>query len=203
MRYALRAGHVHSSKLAFLGARCTNVHLLPKCTLLAHKFSTRTSSAVTPVEKLIVDTIKVVSTFILQYQDAQSNFCVFTYRLRGLSHSRHICSFVCRILERATIQTPRMQYLGAKGISSRVLRSVRCSVKYVSDYTEATQQITNDGVDQQLLAVWLLSQWLNFGLSKRIRIVELGPGRGTLMADILRVSCLVRHRQYDWKLSNR
>lgn len=39
----------------------------------------------------------------------------------------------------------------------------------------------------KLLAVWLLSQWLNFGKSKPIKLVELGPGRGTLMADILRV----------------
>ncbi|KAI0342727.1 DUF185-domain-containing protein [Trametopsis cervina] len=50
--------------------------------------------------------------------------------------------------------------------------------------------ITSPEISQvfgELLAIWLLSQWLNTGRSKPIRLVELGPGRGTLMADILRV----------------
>ncbi|KIJ66938.1 hypothetical protein HYDPIDRAFT_85910 [Hydnomerulius pinastri MD-312] len=39
----------------------------------------------------------------------------------------------------------------------------------------------------ELLAVWMLEQWLNTAGSKPFRIVELGPGRGTLMDDMLRV----------------
>jgi len=39
----------------------------------------------------------------------------------------------------------------------------------------------------QLVGVWLLSQWMKAGQSRNIRLVELGPGRGTLMDDILRV----------------
>ena len=48
----------------------------------------------------------------------------------------------------------------------------------------------NKQVEQhmKLIAVWLLSHWMNFGRSKTIRLVELGPGRGTLMSDVLRVS---------------
>ncbi|EKM58429.1 uncharacterized protein PHACADRAFT_140351 [Phanerochaete carnosa HHB-10118-sp] len=38
----------------------------------------------------------------------------------------------------------------------------------------------------ELVAIWSLSQWMHFGQRKPIRLVELGPGRGTLMADILR-----------------
>ncbi|TFK46075.1 DUF185-domain-containing protein [Heliocybe sulcata] len=38
----------------------------------------------------------------------------------------------------------------------------------------------------ELLGVWLLSQWMQAGQDQRIRLVELGPGRGTLMEDILR-----------------
>lgn len=34
----------------------------------------------------------------------------------------------------------------------------------------------------------MLSQWVKDGKPKSIRLVELGPGRGTLMADMLRVS---------------
>ncbi|KAJ3549004.1 hypothetical protein NM688_g5227 [Phlebia brevispora] len=50
--------------------------------------------------------------------------------------------------------------------------------------------ITSPEISQvfgEIVAVWLLSQWMNFGRSRKIRLVELGPGRGTLMADILRV----------------
>ena len=43
----------------------------------------------------------------------------------------------------------------------------------------------------KLVAIWMLSHWLNFGRSKTIRLVELGPGRGTLMADVLRVSVML------------
>ncbi|KAG7451355.1 DUF185-domain-containing protein [Guyanagaster necrorhizus] len=50
--------------------------------------------------------------------------------------------------------------------------------------------ITSPEISQvfgELVAIWLLSQWQNAGASHSIRLVELGPGRGTLMADILRV----------------
>lgn len=33
-----------------------------------------------------------------------------------------------------------------------------------------------------------MTQWLAQGGPQRVRIVELGPGRGTLLADVLRVS---------------
>ncbi|KAK7460399.1 hypothetical protein VKT23_009121 [Stygiomarasmius scandens] len=36
-----------------------------------------------------------------------------------------------------------------------------------------------------MIAVWLFSQWLGAGSPESLRLVELGPGRGTLMADIL------------------
>ncbi|KAL6301350.1 S-adenosyl-L-methionine-dependent methyltransferase [Sparassis latifolia] len=37
----------------------------------------------------------------------------------------------------------------------------------------------------ELVGIWLLSQWLHTGASRKIRLIELGPGRGTLMKDIL------------------
>ncbi|KAJ7112003.1 DUF185-domain-containing protein [Mycena epipterygia] len=39
----------------------------------------------------------------------------------------------------------------------------------------------------ELLGVWLMTQW-NHSSKRRIRIIELGPGRGTLMHDVLRVA---------------
>ena len=37
------------------------------------------------------------------------------------------------------------------------------------------------------MGIWLLSQYLNSGARHDIQLVELGPGKGTLMDDILRV----------------
>ena len=39
----------------------------------------------------------------------------------------------------------------------------------------------------QLLAVWVLSDWMNSGQPSNCQLVELGPGRGTLLKDMLRV----------------
>ncbi|KAI0768010.1 DUF185-domain-containing protein [Trametes elegans] len=50
--------------------------------------------------------------------------------------------------------------------------------------------ITSPEISQvfgELLGVWLLSQWMYAGTSREIRLLELGPGRGTLMHDVLRV----------------
>lgn len=40
----------------------------------------------------------------------------------------------------------------------------------------------------QLLAVWVLADWKAWGEATPLQLVELGPGRGTLLKDILRVS---------------
>jgi len=50
--------------------------------------------------------------------------------------------------------------------------------------------ITSPEISQlfgELVGIWFLSQWLSMNQPKPIQLVELGPGRGTLMADIIRV----------------
>ncbi|GAA5992727.1 hypothetical protein JCM10908_006900 [Rhodotorula pacifica] len=49
--------------------------------------------------------------------------------------------------------------------------------------------ITSPEISQvfgELLAIWYVTQWLAQGAPKRVRMIEVGPGRGTLLADILR-----------------
>src|SRR5512132_4259233 len=40
----------------------------------------------------------------------------------------------------------------------------------------------------ELLGAWLADRWQAMGAPKPVRLVELGPGRGTLMADALRAT---------------
>ncbi|EIM90675.1 DUF185-domain-containing protein [Stereum hirsutum FP-91666 SS1] len=101
-------------------------------------------SGVTPVEKIILDTIK-----------ANGPISFATYINLCLSHPTH-----------GYYMNPSNAVFGAQG-----------------DF------ITSPEISQvfgELVGVWLLSQYLASGMGRKIRLVELGPGRGTLMDDILR-----------------
>ena len=43
----------------------------------------------------------------------------------------------------------------------------------------------------EAIGVWLATAWLMMGKPKKVNLVELGPGRGTLMVDMLRASKVV------------
>ncbi len=38
----------------------------------------------------------------------------------------------------------------------------------------------------QMVGIWCVWMWQELGRPRQLRLVELGPGRGTLMADLLR-----------------
>ncbi len=39
----------------------------------------------------------------------------------------------------------------------------------------------------ELVGIWLLTEWISQSRPQRLSIVELGPGKGTLIDDMLRV----------------
>lgn len=44
----------------------------------------------------------------------------------------------------------------------------------------------------ELMAIWTASVWEQLGRPGKLHVVEFGPGRGTLMNDVLRVCCGMR-----------
>jgi NADH dehydrogenase [ubiquinone] 1 alpha subcomplex assembly factor 7 len=42
----------------------------------------------------------------------------------------------------------------------------------------------------ELVGIWLYTEWLAQGKAERVQILEVGPGRGTLMGDVLRVCAM-------------
>ena len=44
----------------------------------------------------------------------------------------------------------------------------------------------------EIVAVWVVWTWQTLGCPKRVQLIELGPGRGTMMADMLRAAARFR-----------
>src|SRR5580658_8145861 len=45
----------------------------------------------------------------------------------------------------------------------------------------------------ELIGIWMAAVWQQMGAPENVRIVELGPGRGTLMIDALRAAKVVKN----------
>lgn len=43
----------------------------------------------------------------------------------------------------------------------------------------------------EIIGAWVADIWMKLGTPKKLHLIELGPGRGTLMSDILRATCFL------------
>ena len=49
----------------------------------------------------------------------------------------------------------------------------------------------------ELIGIWLYAEWLAQGKKEKVQIIEVGPGRGTLMDDVLRVRAFAREENTE------
>lgn len=74
----------------------------------------------------------------------------------------------------------------ASGSNSAILEAVKQDV-----FGRKGDFITSPEISQvfgELMAIYLTTEWIAQGRPSKVRLIELGPGRGTLLQDILRVS---------------
>ncbi|MEM9706539.1 MAG: SAM-dependent methyltransferase [Pseudomonadota bacterium] len=65
--------------------------------------------------------------------------------------------------------------------------SARPAIGAAGDFTTAPEISQVFG---ELIGVWLVQSWLEMGSPSSFNLVELGPGRGVLMSDVLRASAI-------------
>jgi NADH dehydrogenase [ubiquinone] 1 alpha subcomplex assembly factor 7 len=59
-------------------------------------------------------------------------------------------------------------------------------VKALKGFTRKAAQVMLLDIALQMIGIWCVMTWMHLGQPSQLNLVELGPGRGTLMADLLR-----------------
>ncbi|KAG6333096.1 hypothetical protein ID866_5998 [Astraeus odoratus] len=117
----------------------------------------------TEIEKIMIDSVKVCST-------VSGLVCSSLMYLIKATGSLSFATYMQLCLSHPVhgyYMNPDHEVFGARG-----------------DFTTSPEISQVFG---ELVAVWLLERWMTTAPSKPFRLVELGPGRGTLMDDMLRV----------------
>lgn len=53
----------------------------------------------------------------------------------------------------------------------------------------------------ELIGIWTIAEWMAQGRKRSgVQLMEVGPGKGTLMDDMLRVSCCGSKEMQVWRL---
>lgn len=82
-----------------------------------------------------------------------------------------------------------------KVTSPLLLKSARSLERYNHPLLlSSTSSVSLLIMQMQLLAVWVLADWMVAGEPRKCQLIELGPGRGTLLKDMLRVRTMHNNR---------
>jgi len=102
--------------------------------------------------------------------------------------------------EEMTVLAADLQtYIGVRGPISVQDYMLQCSNHFVHGYYQTSASKIGAGGDfvtapemsqlfGEMIGMWCLSHWMSLGKPKTISICEMGPGKGTLMKDILTVA---------------
>ncbi|WP_026380962.1 class I SAM-dependent methyltransferase [Afifella pfennigii] len=107
------------------------------------------------------------------------------------------------VAETSRLEARLKQLIGANGPMSIAAWMAHCLADEAAGYYRSGAPIGAGGdfitapeVSQmfgEIIGAWLIERWRAEGAAEAVNLVELGPGRGTLMADILRVARLDPH----------
>jgi len=90
-------------------------------------------------------------------------------------------------------------YIGVRGPISVQDYMLQCSNHFVHGYYQTSASKIGAGGDfvtapemsqlfGEMIGMWCLSHWMSLGKPRKIAVCEMGPGKGTLMKDILKVA---------------